>query len=163
MARLQLDGKKAEAVKKLISTASPTGGTMGAKAAAARGSAMPEFKGEKMDPKKPLKEVVIQSTRIPKVEDETEEIVKIGSRSFKKEDVEAMLPQIEKIFKDEPYLPEYIQNIKSALSGKPKTSTRLEEKDKYNKTNITTKLYEPKDTGRAYKVMGYLVRAGLGL
>ena len=111
------------------------------------------------------KGVVIQSSRIPKVEDETEDLVKIGSRLFKKDDVEAMIPQLKKIFtrenQDAPYGYQDVESIIKSLSGKPVTSNYLVEKDKFNKSNVTRNLYEVKDLGSAHKIMGYLNRAGL--
>ena len=157
MAKLSVNPSKIEMVKKTLSVAAPTGGVMGA--------AKQTMEGPNPTKKELAKGVAIQSSRIPKVEDETEDVVKIGSRLFKKDDVEAMIPQLKKIFtrenQDAPYGYQDVESIIKSLSGKPVTSNYLVEKDKFNKSNVTRNLYEVKDLGSAHKIMGYLNRAGL--
>ena len=157
MAKLSVNPSKIEVVKKTLSVAAPTGGVMGA--------VKQTMEGPNPTKKELAKGVAIQSSRIPKVEDETEDVVKIGSRLFKKDDVEAMIPQLKKIFtrenQDAPYGYQDVESIIKSLSGKPVTSNYLVEKDKFNKSNVTRNLYEVKDLGSAHKIMGYLNRAGL--
>lgn len=160
MAKLSVNPSKIEMVKKTLSVAAPTGGVMGA--------AKQTMEGPNPTKEELAKGVTIQSSRIPKVEDETEDVVKIGSALFKKDDVEAMLPQLKKIFSkdsegDNRYAFDDVQNIISTLSGKPVTSSYTVDKDKYNKTNVTRNLYDVGNSGYAHKIMGYLRRAGLGL
>ena len=159
MAKLSVNPSKIEMVKKTLSVAAPTGGVMGA--------AKQTMEGPNPTKEELAKGVAIQSTRIPKVEDETEGLVKIGSALFKKDDVEAMLPQLKKVFAkgaegDNGYAFDDVQNIISALSGKPVTSSYTVDKDKYNKTNVKRNLWDVGNSGYAHKIMGYLRRAGLG-
>ena len=160
MAKLSVNPSKIEMVKKTLSDAAPTGGVMGA--------AKQTMEGPNPTKEELAKGVTIQSSRIPKVEDETEDVVRIGSTLFKKDDVVAMLPQLKKIFAkeaggDNRYAFNDVQNIISTLSGKPVKSSYIVDKDKYNKTNVTRNLYDVGESGYARKIVDYLKKAGLGM
>jgi hypothetical protein len=169
MAKLQVNPSKIEVVKKTLSVAAPTGGTMGGATKDTQGTRGPiSDEGTQMKMGGELKGPSIQSTRIPKVEDETEDVVRIGKTLFKKDDVVAMLPQLKKIFSkeaegDNRYVFDDVQNIISTLSGKPTKSSYTIDKDKYNKINVTRNLYDVGESGYANKIIDYLKKAGLGM
>jgi len=134
MAKLSLNPSKLEMVKKTLSVAAPTGGTMGGATKATQGTSGPiSDEGVQMKMGGPLNEVVVSSIRKPKFnENQLDDVVRVGGEYVSKQALEDYMPYLEKQLAGTRFEKD-LNEIKSLFNSKPLVySEDIEGKDKYD-------------------------------
>jgi hypothetical protein len=134
MAKLSVNPSKIEVVKKTLSVAAPTGGTMGGATKASQGTRGPiSDEGTQMKMGGSLNPIVVASVRKPKFsENQLDDVVRVGGGYVSKQSLEDYMPWLEKQLIGTRFEKD-LKEVKSLFNSKPLVySEDIEGKDKYD-------------------------------